>query len=159
MTIALGNNSSKTAKITASALSMVIAVASYFLMHDQRGHAINNGELAKKISMRLTLSQFLETVEEDDGVPARTNAEDIWTWHGKYRYIRITGDKWRDINGAGRTYAIWQMCMAIFFFVGIGIIISSLWQLTPAVLIATGLGILVILRLIAVERGHRSQEN
>ena len=155
MTIALGHDSSKTAKIIVSTLSMVIAAASYFLMHDQRGHAINYGELAKEISNKLALKELLRTVDENDGVPATTNAESIWTWHGEMRHITITGGKWYKINGPGRTYAIWQTCMASFFFVGIGIIISSFWQLTPAILIATGLGIVTIVCIIILEWKHR----
>ena len=158
MTIALGNGG-KPARITASALSMTIAVASYFLMHDQRGHAINNGELAKRISGRmLTLQEFSKEIEEDDGVPKATNAEDIWTWHGKFKYIRITGENWYSITGAGRTYFIWQACMSIFFFVGIGIIISSLWQLIPAVLIAAAFGVLALTKVIIKDRRLRKKE-
>jgi hypothetical protein len=150
LTIALNHGNGETAKVVASALSMVIALASYLLMHDQRGHAINNGELAKRLSEHLTLGQLLGTVRENDSVPAQTNAEDIWTWHGEDYYIKITG--------AGRTYAIWQACMLLFFFVGTGIIASAFVPLTAAVLIAVGLGILGVLTAVRIELTHRKAE-
>jgi hypothetical protein len=58
MTIALGSGS-KAARLITSALSMIIAWASTRLMHDQRGHAINHGELARRISKQLHLARHL----------------------------------------------------------------------------------------------------
>jgi len=42
-------------------LSAFIAFASSRLMHDQRGHAINDGELARKLSETLALGAFSAT--------------------------------------------------------------------------------------------------
>jgi hypothetical protein len=48
MTIALGMGISDDARIAASALSIIIAWASWRLMHTQRGRAINQAELARE---------------------------------------------------------------------------------------------------------------
>ena len=76
MVIALGH-SSDGAMYLASGLSILISVASWRFMHDQRGHAINHGELASKMANGLGL-QTLSIASCNDAVPHTTNGEEIW---------------------------------------------------------------------------------
>ncbi len=109
MTIALGSPISDDARIAAAALSMIIAWASQSLMHSQRGRAINQAELAKRISAKLFLKQYLgDDFALDDAVPSQTNARDVWEVDHKI-------------------YAIWKICMLIFVAVDIVVIISVVW--------------------------------
>lgn len=109
MTIALGSPIRDDARIAASALSMIIAWASQNLMHSQRGRAINQAELAKRISAKLFLKQYLgDDFVLDDAVPGQTNARDVW-----------------DVDH--RIYAIWKICMLIFVAVDVVVIISVVW--------------------------------
>jgi hypothetical protein len=109
MTIALGSPISDDARIAASALSMIIAWASQNLMHSQRGRAINQAELAKRISAKLFLKRYLgDGFALDDAVPRQTNARDVW-----------------EVDH--RIYAIWKICMLIFVAVDIVVIISVVW--------------------------------
>lgn len=78
MTIALGSDSSNVARVIAALLSVVISVASTQLMHDQRGHAMNHGQLALRISRKLQLAKDLGGVQVEDGKPARADAETLW---------------------------------------------------------------------------------
>jgi hypothetical protein len=86
LTIALTSSNDNRAKVLASSLSIVIAFASTRLMHDQRGHAINHGELAFRVSRELHLAQRLGDLNVEDAKPSRTNAETVWIgWdHGIY---------------------------------------------------------------------------
>jgi len=64
----------------AAGLSILISVASWRLMHDQRGHAINHGALASRMAKELGLKElFGGTIAPSDAVPAATNGEEIWT--------------------------------------------------------------------------------
>lgn len=82
LTIALSSGNGTAARVTAAALSVVISASSYALMHDQRGHAINHGELAMRLSGRLELSRLIATsLQVEDGVPKATDANTVWTWH------------------------------------------------------------------------------
>jgi hypothetical protein len=106
MTIALGSPVSGDARIAASALSMIIAWASQNLMHSQRGRAINQAELAKRVTSKIGLEQYLgDDFALDDAVPGKTNARDVW-----------------DVDH--QIYAIWKVCMLIFVAVDIVVIIS-----------------------------------
>ena len=79
LTIALMKDTSGGARIVACVLSMIIALASGALMHNQRGRAINHAELLRRLSEKLGLSKFLGgSVELDDGVPKKTNAQNLW---------------------------------------------------------------------------------
>lgn len=81
MTIALDSPISDDARIAASALSIIIALASRNLMHSQRGRAINQAELARRVSSKLALKQFLgDDFALDDAVPDKTNARNVWAW-------------------------------------------------------------------------------
>jgi hypothetical protein len=94
--IALGSSgTSNAARWTAAGLSMIIALASRFLMHNQRGRAINQAELAKRLSYMLSMKDFLGSFELDDAVPKKTNAQDVWSV-----------DHW--------IYQGWGLCMLLF---------------------------------------------
>ena len=86
LTVALSNGNSNHAKVIASLLSMMIAAASWRLMHDQRGHAMNHGELALRVSKELGLARRFGDLDIEDAEPKRTDAETVWVgWdHGIY---------------------------------------------------------------------------
>ncbi len=108
MTIALGSGNTSLARLIASVLSAIVAWASFALMHDQRGHAINHGELARRISAKLDLKELLGYLEETDAKPAKADAETVWTaWDHSI-------------------YAVWKGCMVLFFVVDVLVIISAL---------------------------------
>lgn len=106
LTIALMNTTTSGARIIACALSMIIAIASGFLMHNQRGRAVNHAELLRRLSAKLELGKFLEgPLELDDAVPSRTSAQNIWAvdhliYHG------------------------WILCMELFFAADVLIILA-----------------------------------
>jgi hypothetical protein len=99
MTIVLGGGSpvSHAARYTASALSIVVALASTWLMHNQRARAINHAELAKRVSYRLSLTNLVGgSFALDDAVPALgADAQNVWAVN---RVI----------------YHIWAWCMYLF---------------------------------------------
>jgi hypothetical protein len=79
LTIALMKDSSSGARVIACALSLVIAIASARLMHNQRGRAVNHAELLRRLSEKLELSKFLHgDLELDDATPSKTNAQNVW---------------------------------------------------------------------------------
>jgi hypothetical protein len=78
LTIVLTAGNGHFAKLIAAALSIVIALASTRLMHDQRGHAMNHGELALRISRQLGLGRTLGNLEIEDAEPAGADAETVW---------------------------------------------------------------------------------
>ncbi len=86
LTLALTHGNGNIAKWVASPLSILIALASWRLMHDQRGHAMNHGELASRVSKELGLAQRFGTIDVDDAKPNGTDAETVWVgWdHGIY---------------------------------------------------------------------------
>ena len=111
MTIVLGAASpsiTNGARYAAAGLSIIIAVAAMYLMHDQRARAINHAELVKRISFRLSLTSKVlgGSFGLDDAVPARgTDAQNVWTTN---RVI----------------YAGWQICMALFALTDLAVILS-----------------------------------
>ena len=112
MTIVLGTGSppiSHGARYTASALSIIIAYASFHLMHDQRARAINHAELAKRTSYKLSLTNLLGgSFALSDAVPAKgANAQNVWSTN---RVI----------------YGIWAGCMGLFAITDVFVIISLL---------------------------------
>jgi hypothetical protein len=108
MTIALSSGNTGLSRVIASLLSAVVAWASFALMHDQRGHAINHGELARRLSAKLDLKELLGSLEEPDANPARADAETVWT-------------AWDHT-----IYAVWKGCMVLFFVVDLVVIVSTL---------------------------------
>jgi len=125
-----------TAKLAAAALSIAISWASYLLMHDQRGHAINYGELAKKISEKLDLVYFLGGVTSDDGEPGATNAADLWTWRGSAHVIK---------GRPSHMYFVWKTCVLLFSFVDVGVILRAFGlPMVVAVSAAAAFGVLTL---------------
>jgi hypothetical protein len=109
MTIVLGIGSpiSHGARYAASALSIIIALASIQLMHDQRARAINHAELAKRTSYRLSLTNLLGgSFGLGDAVPHEgADAQNVWATN---RFI----------------YGIWVACMLLFAITDVFVIIS-----------------------------------
>jgi hypothetical protein len=107
LTIALMKDSSSWARIVACSLSMLIALASVFLMHNQRGRAISHAELLRRLSEKLRLDDLLGgDVELDDAVPKKTNAQNVWAvdhliYHG------------------------WNWCMILFLVADVAIIVAD----------------------------------
>jgi hypothetical protein len=82
-------------------------------MHDQRGHAINHGELAMRLSGKLELSRLIPTaLQVEDGVPRTTDANTVWTWHHEREGQRIR-------LRAGLMYAVWKGLMFLFLLVDV----------------------------------------
>jgi hypothetical protein len=96
MTIVLGTGSDAARYLT-SALSIIIAFASFRLMHDQRARAINHAELAKRISYRLSLTNLIGgSFGLSDAVPRQgVDAQNVWATNR-------------------RIYGVWIGCMLLF---------------------------------------------
>jgi hypothetical protein len=108
LSIALGKDITEWAEIAAAALSIVIAIASSFLMRNQRGRAMNHAELAKRVSFKLSLTEHLGgDFSLADALPTMTNALDVW------RVDRVI-------------YGGWVVCMVLFVIVDVGVIINAL---------------------------------
>jgi hypothetical protein len=107
MTIALGalSASSDGSKYAAASLSMIIALSSMWLMHTQRARAINQSELAGRVSQKLALRDLLGEFSIKDAVPKRANAENVWV-----------------VNH--RTYGVWIACMGLFIAIDATVILS-----------------------------------
>jgi Polyketide cyclase / dehydrase and lipid transport len=110
MTIILGTGgtpASPAARYTACTISIIVAFASAWLMHNQRARAINHAELAKRISYKLSLSDLLGGgFSLDDAIPNKgADTQNVWATN---RYI----------------YAAWRWCMYLFVFADIVVIIS-----------------------------------
>ena len=104
--IAMGAGSSDAARYTAAALSIIIAVASWNLMHYQRGRAINQAELAKRVSYELSLQDLLGGFQVEDGIPTRADAVRVWA-----------------VDHA--MYMVWRLCMVVFVLADVAVIIST----------------------------------
>jgi hypothetical protein len=127
LTIALGSDSSDYARYIAAGLSVIIAVSSWALMHDQRGHAINYGELARRLSKQLDLMHVLECeLNEDDAVPRITNAELVWADKAsRTRSGLLTIPKLSFVRSS-LMYSVWRACMLLFLLADGIVIISTL---------------------------------
>jgi hypothetical protein len=104
--IAMGPGSSDAARYGAAALSVIIAVASWNLMHYQRGRAINQAELAKRVSCELSLQGLLGGFQVKDSIPARADAVRVWA-----------------VDHA--MYLVWRLCMVLFALADAAVIIST----------------------------------
>jgi hypothetical protein len=134
LTIALGHSNGVSARVTAAALSALISAASYALMQNQRGHAIYYGELAGRVSGHLDLGRYLGgALGVLDGDVDQADAETVWMWRGRNETVTAR---------AGRMYAVWKGCMAVFLFVDIGIIAAVMLPLGAAVGAAAFLAVL-----------------
>lgn len=111
MTIALSPDSNRVARLITSVLSIIIAFASTQLMHDQRGHAINHGEVARRLASQLELANRLDgNFQLNDAKPEKTNGEDVW----------------RAVDHG--IYAIWKVCMWLFLIADIVIIVLAVFR-------------------------------
>jgi hypothetical protein len=119
LTIALNSTTTNFSRILLAALSMIIVIASYSLMHEQRGHALDQGEVAAKIAEQLQLDKLL--VDVDDGVPRPTTASEMW---------KEKSNKSRTIARAGILYSLWRVTILLFFIVDILIIVSVVGNYT-----------------------------
>lgn len=109
MTIVLGSRSGSSdgSKYAASALSIIIAFASWRLMYTQHGRAVNHNELAKRVTRKLFLDDLLDgDFARRAAVPMIGSAENVWA-----------------VNH--RTYYIWVLCMVLFIVVDLLVIIST----------------------------------
>jgi hypothetical protein len=81
LTIALMHGNGRWAGAIAAVLSFIIALASLFLLHQHRGHAINHMIMAGRVSHLLNLENLLGTVEiaaGADAVPPGADPETLW---------------------------------------------------------------------------------
>jgi hypothetical protein len=151
LTIALSSGNGTAARITAAALSVVISGASYALMHDQRGHAINHGELAMRLSAKLELSRLITTgLQVEDGVPKVTDADTVWTWHHEQAGRPVS-------LRAGLMYAVWKGCMFLFLLVDVGIIFSVVLSIPLAIAAAAGVAAVATALAWLVHRSRRAE--
>ena len=151
LTIALSSGNGTAARITAAALSVVISGASYALMHDQRGHAINHGELAMRLSAKLELSRLIKTgLQVEDGVPKVTDADTVWTWHHEQAGRPVS-------LRAGLMYAVWKACMFLFLLVDMGIIFSVFLSIPLAIAAAAGVAAVAAACAWLVHRSRRAE--
>ena len=120
LTIALGSTTANFARIIVAALSIILVIASWSLMHEQRGRALNHGYVAAKISYKLNLVD-LGPVNVDDGVPNSTTAVGVWT---EPRNMFEKGN--RGFGRAGILFNVWRITIALFFVADVLIIISAL---------------------------------
>lgn len=106
MTIALSDDSNM-ARLIASVLSIMIAGTSISLMHNQRGHAINHGVLALRVSRKLGLARELGKLAIHDAKPEFADAETVWV--GWDRHI----------------YHVWKICLGLFIAADVTVIILT----------------------------------
>jgi len=107
LTIALTHGNNKVSVGLAAGLSIVIALASVRLMHNQRGRAINHAELVNRLSQNLQVNQLLGDLDLSDAVPRHTTPEALWT-----------------VDRA--IYHVWRWCMYFFIGADAAVIISVL---------------------------------
>jgi hypothetical protein len=135
------------AVVLAASLSMVIAIASYTLMHQQRGFAISHAYFARQLATRITLVTELDRVTDNDAEPKlQDNAAPMklpTRVHSRLAEAGLGG--WHPVSApasagyataatvwdvAHTIYHIWRACMFIFVLADIAIIISAVWHLS-----------------------------
>jgi hypothetical protein len=135
------------AVIMAASLSMVIAIASYTLMHQQRGFAISHAHFAGELAGGIALLTDLGQVTSNDAEPKLQNTaapmELPARVHSRLAEVRLGG--WRPVSApanagyataatvwdvAHTIYHIWRACMFVFVLADIAIIISAVWHLS-----------------------------
>jgi len=135
LTIALNSMSTRGTTIVTSALAVLIALASWSLMHDQRGLAISHGCFVQELA---------DEMELDLEVPETENDAEPWLKEmsgGRLGQIgpldllkRLTGKlpKGQQVTAKnvwvvpGVIYHAWRICLLIFMIVNFGIFISAL---------------------------------
>jgi hypothetical protein len=112
LTIALGGSRHSGARIMASGISILVALAAVELMHFQRGRAINHAELLRRVSEKLSLRKLLgDSMELEDAMPKKTNAQNVW----EVDHIM---------------YHVWKWCMISFAIADGFIIVSAVFNLS-----------------------------
>jgi hypothetical protein len=104
LTLALSHGNDNLAKLIASALSMLIAIASSRLMRNQRDHARNHGELALRISRELRLASQFGTLNVAE--PPGADAETVWAGWDR------------------RIYGVWRATLISFLIADMVVIFS-----------------------------------
>ncbi len=107
LTIALTHGNNEVSVGLAAGLSIVIALASVRLMHNQRGRAMNHAELVNRLSQNLQADYLLGRLDREDAIPRHTTPETLWTVDGLI-------------------YHLWRWCMYLFIGADAAIIISAL---------------------------------
>ncbi|HUJ04746.1 MAG TPA: hypothetical protein VLX31_01410 [Streptosporangiaceae bacterium] len=107
LTIALTHGNNTVSVGLAAGLSIVIALASVQLMHNQRGRAINHAELVNRLSENLHADALLGKLDREDAIPRHTTPQTLWTVDGLI-------------------YHVWRWCMYLFIGADAAIIISAL---------------------------------
>jgi hypothetical protein len=134
LTIALNSMSTRGATIVASALALLIALASWALMHDQRGLAISHGYFTKKLAEEVKLDLAVPATE-DDAEPWLKNMPggrlgQIGPLDLFKRYIRKL-PKGQPVSTTnvwvvpGVIYHAWRTCLLVFMVVNFGVFISA----------------------------------
>lgn len=145
LTIAVGSGSSNYARLISSGLSIVIALSSYALMHDQRGHAINYGWISRVLSSQMDLDKF--KLDQHDAVPRTTDAVLLWTDErtgSKFpKLVRRFPRLAKRFKPAGilfkssLMYAVWRACILLFVLTDALVIYSTLmgykWFAVPSI--------------------------
>jgi hypothetical protein len=111
LTLALSHGNDNLAKLIASALSMLIAIASSRLMRNQRNHAKNHGELALRISRELRLASQFGTLNVAE--PPGADAETVWAGWDR------------------RIYGVWRATLISFLIADMVVIFSVILSATP----------------------------
>jgi hypothetical protein len=147
LTIALTHDSSQGARIMASGLGLLIALASVALMHGQRGFAISHAWFVRQLSIQLGLGELagikesdaepqLETRRVGDAEPdpvslsTRTN-KNLREFLKKRLKLRIRQIPEVAIDAVSiwqvphLIYHVWRWCMIAFMVADVVIIISS----------------------------------
>jgi hypothetical protein len=109
LTIALGDRSNGTT-IMASGISIVVALASIFLMKNQRGHAIDHRALLQRVSGDLAVRLDWEL-----GLATKTR------WFHRRPPVDAR-NVWRV---SLFNYVVWMACMALFVIADGAIILST----------------------------------
>jgi hypothetical protein len=137
LTIAVGSGSSNYARLISSGLSVIIALSSYALMHDQRGHAINYGKISEYLSAQMCLGTL--KLNENDAVPRTTDAALLWTDSGggsNYPKIAQIFKPFSKFITSSPMYAVWRICILLFLLADILVIYSTLmgykWFVVPS---------------------------
>lgn len=132
LTIALMSTSSRGTTILTSFLATLIAIASYVLMHDQRGLAISHGYFAQKLSDALKRKIELETPKTSDAQPWLVNSAEprqismpklLRTPKNRPDRVNITA---ANVWVVPRLiYHLWRLCLGMFMFANFVIFISA----------------------------------
>jgi len=139
------SSSKKGAVIMAAGLSMVIAIASRTLMHEQRGFAISYAKFARELASDIGLDDGCMPVSDGDAEPkleligGRAAAMRGWTrvrlqlahYHLGPRPGGECAPNAATVWDVAHTiYHIWRFCMVIFVAADVAIIASAIWHLS-----------------------------